>query len=115
MRYFGKCEKAHRISWVIHNGKIPDKVKVLHSCDVTSCVNPSHLYLGSHTDNMNDRGRKDRQAKGTGNASSKITERDVLAIRSLDGIIPHSAISEKFGIHQSQVSKIINRQYWRHV
>ncbi len=49
-----KCISTHRASWVIHNGEIPKKMHVLHKCDVPACVNPQHLFIGTHQDNMRD-------------------------------------------------------------
>lgn len=55
---------AHRASWLIHHGPIPFGMQVLHHCDNRPCCNPSHLFLGTHQDNMNDRNSKGRQASG---------------------------------------------------
>jgi hypothetical protein len=56
--------KAHRFSWLIHEGEIPPKLSVLHRCDKPDCVRPDHLFLGTHQDNMDDMVRKGRQARG---------------------------------------------------
>ena len=58
--YEGKCQSAHRISWQIHRGPIPEELFVLHHCDVMHCVNPDHLFLGTHQDNMDDQRKKGR-------------------------------------------------------
>lgn len=56
--------RAHRVSWEMHNGPIPEEMDVLHSCDNPPCVRPSHLFLGDNADNMADRDRKGRNSKG---------------------------------------------------
>jgi len=60
----GETDYAHRISWKTVNGKIPEGKFVLHRCDVRACVNPHHLFLGTHTDNMQDAKRKERLRGG---------------------------------------------------
>lgn len=55
---------AHRIAWLMRHGPIPDGLFVCHTCDVRCCVNPDHLYLGTHADNMRDMARRKRTAAG---------------------------------------------------
>lgn len=56
--YVNKNVRSHRYSWILHNGKIPDKRMICHKCDTPSCVNPKHLYAGTHADNADDRKNK---------------------------------------------------------
>lgn len=58
-------ERAHRIAWQLENGPIPAGISVLHRCDVPACVNPDHLFLGTHADNMRDKTLKGRLRNGT--------------------------------------------------
>jgi hypothetical protein len=56
-----KTHTAHRLSWQIHNGPIPDGMHVLHRCDVRECVNPHHLFLGTNQENITDSVKKGRR------------------------------------------------------
>ena len=60
------ADNAHRVSWEIFRGEIPKGAYVLHRCDVRTCVNPDHLFIGSHQDNMTDCARKGRARSGRG-------------------------------------------------
>src|SRR2546422_11309402 len=62
----GVVERAHRISWRLHFGSIPDGLCVLHKCDNPPCIRPDHLFLGTKTDNSVDRQTKHRAPHGEG-------------------------------------------------
>ena len=63
----GRQVRANRAAWMIANNSISCGLYVCHSCDTPTCVNPSHLFLGTHIDNVRDRDSKGRQAKGDKN------------------------------------------------
>lgn len=71
--------RANRISWELHRGPIPDGLCVLHRCDNPSCVNPDHLFIGTQLDNIADRDRKGRQARGVRHPRHRDHRRDVRA------------------------------------
>lgn len=60
LRYQRSRMRAHRVSWQLANGPVPKGLHVLHSCDNPPCVNPDHLFLGTHQDNVRDRDQKKR-------------------------------------------------------
>lgn len=69
-----KTERAHRLAWELFKGPIEDGLHVLHRCDITYCVNPDHLFLGSHQDNMIDKEKKDRGNHASGRRNGKHTK-----------------------------------------
>jgi hypothetical protein len=60
LNFKGKATSAHRVSWIVHYGPIPEGLCVLHKCDTPACINPHHLFLGTHQDNMSDCIKKGR-------------------------------------------------------
>jgi len=112
----GKLLYAHRVSWERTHGDIPEGSHVLHRCDVTLCVNPDHLFLGTHKDNMRDMAKKGRQrsgARGVTHGSARLTEEQVLAIRK--DLRPQAEIAIEHGISQPTVSDIKNGRRWKHL
>lgn len=69
-----QAHRAHRVAWMLTFGEIPAALFVLHRCDNPKCVRPEHLFLGTHTDNMNDRDSKGRQAQGERHAMTTLPD-----------------------------------------
>lgn len=87
---------AHRVSFVIHKGKVGDKY-VCHSCDNGICVNPDHLWLGTADDNSKDMVKKGRSARGDNNGSRLFPERLVRGDNHLNRIHPERVQGENNG------------------
>jgi len=111
----GKTIGAHRFSYLIHYGKIPHKMFVCHSCDNPSCVNPKHLFLGSHKDNMQDMVKKNRGSlkKGAHRPIAKLTETEVKEIFNLSGDLSQRELAKKFSVSQGLISNILNHKSWK--
>jgi hypothetical protein len=111
--------KAHRWCWIITNGD-PGSLHVLHRCDNPPCVNPNHLFLGDHQDNMQDRNEKGRTTRGRpvahGNASGarKVDLEQVREIRRryAAGGSTQASLGTEFGISQTEVGRIVRRDRW---
>lgn len=104
----GRPLKAHRVSWMIHNGAIPKGLNVLHSCDNPGCVRPGHLRLGTQKDNSKDAIDRRRVARGKRLPQTVLTIRQVIGIRrSYTKLIRKT--SKKFKISQSLVTSILRR------
>lgn len=109
---------AHRISYEIHFGSIPAGLEVRHSCDTPSCVNPEHLLLGAHRDNMRDMARRQRadrrrKPRGMAHGNAILTDALVREIRAS----PDSShkIAKRLGMSQVNIAAVKRRATWRHV
>jgi hypothetical protein len=108
-------DKAHRTSYYLHKGEIPDGLLVCHHCDVKACVNPDHLFLGTVKDNSDDAAKKGRLRggimKGESNKTSKLKNADVEAIRLSDETL--SILAERYGVARQTVWKIRKGHTWK--
>ena len=115
---------AHRFAWELTNGPIPIEdtyhgVCVLHKCDNPACVNPSHLFLGSQSDNNRDRhlkGRSRNLEPGSRHPKAKLSDLQVRQMREMYGRgWSQQDLAEAYGVSRGNVSKIVNRKSYREV
>ena len=106
---------ASRAVMMLRYGHIPSDIEVCHKCDNRICVNPAHLFLGTAKDNAIDKAGKGRchAMPGTKNPSAKLTEAEVLAIRSSSK--GHAEAARMYAVSESLVRMIRNKQVWKHV
>lgn len=107
---------AHRVSYVLHCGAIPEGKMILHHCDVKNCVFPGHLYAGTHRDNVRDAIERHRYNSPRGEKAScvKLTEKEVKEIRlkyKMGGIM-QKELAKEYGMSNSEVGLIINFKKW---
>lgn len=112
--------RAHRASWEIHFGPIPDGMLVCHKCDNPPCVNPSHLFLGTHEDNAKDRSAKGRNYtqcdnRGERGGNARLKESDIFHIRNSYPKISINELAAAYKMHPTHISMIIRRLRWAHV
>lgn len=131
-----KYSTPSRVAWILERGMVPCGMEVCHHCDNPECVRPEHLFLGSHSDNMQDMARKGRQAyqrnpeiapRGQEVASSVLTDEQVREIRDrygpavgrggpkIRGGAKQSDLAKEFGVSQVTISAIIRRKSWGHI
>lgn len=111
----GKIQRAHRVSYELHNGLIPEGLNVCHTCDTPLCVNPDHLFLGTQQDNITDMIQKGRAVyvKGASNGRSKLTEEQVWEVYHAEGT--QVEIAAQYEVTQQLVSLIKRKKNWRHI
>jgi hypothetical protein len=124
-RYIGKHVRA----LIIHTGEQPNGRFALHSCDNKRCINPEHLRWGTHSDNMKDAVERGRHAnnlrnfaqtenrkRGAEQRAARWTELQVLTMRACYAAgETQTSIAGRFGCRQSDVSRIVRKEYWKHI
>lgn len=124
---------AHRFSWLITHGDIPEGLNVLHKCDNPICVRPDHLFLGTIADNNEDMRSKGRAApmpktpnigrfqrggrmSGENHHLARLTANDVLEIRNLRATGTRlRVLAQRFGVSEANISQIAKRKVWKNV
>ena len=139
IKFRGRLLHVNRASVMVHIGPIPEGMFACHHCDNPPCINPAHLYIGTASDNMQDKVRRGRcnmprgdkhyariaamsrppkvlpgKARGSRCWSAKITEADVSIIRECSRFLFQREIGEIFGLTQATVSKVILGATWKH-
>lgn len=107
---------AHRISFELFRGPIPEGAEIAHSCDVRNCVNPEHLSLMTRQENEADKAAKGRVPKGEGQWRAVLTEDDVRAIRKrVANGERRNALAKEYGVSASNIEHIVAGRRWAHV
>jgi hypothetical protein len=104
---------AHRAIYIITRGEIPKGMFICHDCDNPRCCRPDHLFLGTAAQNNADMRIKGRSARGERNGCAKLTEGDVVKIRS--DARSAEIIASEFGVSSSLISMIRTRKLWIHI
>lgn len=114
-----KVLRAHRVSWMLHNGDIPPGMFVCHACDNPPCCNPAHLFLGSSKENSDDcfskgRGKVPSGYVGDKCPASKLTSIDIPEIRArLSRREPMHRIASHYGVTTQAIHRIKKGETWK--
>lgn len=117
---FGKKDtSSSRVAYILTFGEIPDNLEVCHKCDNPPCCNPSHLFTGTHLENMQDSKRKGRNstARGEKSAKHKLSSIQVLEIRRLyfGGVYHTVQLSRIYGVGPTAIASILKWKSWKHL
>lgn len=113
MKHRGGFIKVYRLMYELFVGPIPKGMSVLHSCDNPACINPAHLRVATHAENMAEMARKGRSARGTRHPCAKLTEDLVREIRTSDETLHQ--LAARLGMGISALGSVRRRETWRHI
>ena len=106
---------AQRAAWILQKGPLPPEIFVCHSCDWPPCVNLRHLFPATNLENLADRDRKGRQARGEGQTNARLTEADVVEILLLATTAHHGDLAARFGVRRATITNVLGGRSWSHV
>lgn len=111
MRVDNIYDRVHRWAYRAFIGPITGDLHVLHHCDNKRCCNPSHLFLGTHGDNMNDMAEKGIAARELRNSRGKLTDEQVVELRAKSARgFPVSWLAAEYGLSRTYVSNIVTNR-----
>jgi hypothetical protein len=112
----GKVWNVHRLVFTIRHGDIPERMCVCHSCDVPACVEDTHHWLGTQSQNIADSRRKGRIASGGRSGTAKLTEDQVRAIKQRHALGESgSALAREYDVSPTTVGPLLRGKTWRNV
>jgi hypothetical protein len=116
--YDGRKRLAHRVMYELTHGPVDNGLFCCHRCDNPRCVNPKHIFLGTHKENMADMDSKGRRraAKGERQHKAKLTDGEVLEIRRLYAAgVTITEIARRFPVTPASIGAIVHGRTWRHL
>lgn len=120
INYMGRVWAAHRVAYELTKGAIPEGMSVCHSCDNPACINPDHLFVGTHKQNMHDMITKGRDKHppmpGRLNPNSRLTELQVISLlKDYVAGIPRKDLCRRYGLRESSLSSYTDGKAWMHL
>lgn len=108
---------THKVAWMIANNQLIPKGQVIrHTCHKRNCVNPEHLITGSQLNNIDDRVKSNRSARGEQNGRTKLTQRDIRMIKVLKGLgWTETDIAQLLDVSRSAVANVLHNRSWNWV
>lgn len=116
MSFMGKSWRVHRLCWFLKHGPIEAGRYICHKCDNRSCWNPSHLFIGTQSDNIKDAVSKMRMARGEDHGRAVLNNKAIIEIRvSYERGEPGYLIARRLGVSFSSIYNILSKKSWSHV
>lgn len=116
VKFHSKMTTAHRLSWTLANGPIGGGLYCLHRCDIRTCVNPQHLFLGTARDNALDARAKGRNTRGSLHSKAILVEDDIPDIFTLRAAgWTYLEIANHFRVSRDLIWRVLHGQRWAHV